>query len=122
MVGKYTVTAIERGAPTWQVWRGANLQVHLRAVEGLGLHRPPLQLELAWNLKQVQLQIDATGETLCGQAAAGLVHEDLPDLYGALPLQAVLPAMRRRWGRIFFAARIPVLRDILARFAARARA
>lgn len=76
-------------------------------------------LTIEWLDAEVRLTLQAAARSERWSAQQALVHEPLPALYRALPLERFDARARRFWRRVFLIARLPGGRRILSWLARR---
>jgi hypothetical protein len=76
---------------------------------GSALH----ELDIEWHAHRVLITAASAGAATMLEASSVLVHESLPNLYGALPLADFDARARRFWRRVFLLVRVPGGRRLL---------
>lgn len=79
-------------------------------------------VDLEWLEVGVRLTLHCSSGTRVVQTRGAILHEPLPHLYEALPLQHLDAAARRFWRQVFRLVRMPGGRYLLKFIAHRARA
>ncbi len=118
--------ARDLGAGLWRFEAAPprDAQVHLIGVSSLRATTPATRgagLTLEWQSTGVCLTHYAPPDERTFTARQAIVHEPVPALYEALPLEHLDSRARRFWARVFLLVRLPGGRHLLKRLARRGR-